>query len=124
MIFTTSAMAEENSSFVDDSIRDISIIAGTGAAGAVLGLSTLSFVEEPSDHLKNIVVGGAIGIILGVGIVAYGQANKSKGLYENAALDLKDFSTGERKVWHMAKRKEVSRQLGVNQPSFTYSFKF
>jgi hypothetical protein len=124
MVIAPSALAQDGDSFVDDSIRDISIIAGTGAAGAVLGLSTLSFVEEPGDHLKNIVVGGAIGIILGVGIVAYSQANKSKGLYENAKIDLKDFSTGDRQLWHMAKRDETIKKSRAATPSFTYSFKF
>jgi len=124
MVITPSVMAQDDTSFVDDSIRDVAIIAGAGAGGAILGLSTLSFVEEPGDHLKNIVVGGAIGIIIGVGIVAYGQANKSKGLYENAKLDLKDFSTGQRNSWHVAKRVEQSKSFGVKNPSFTYSFQF
>lgn len=124
MIVTPSVFAQDDTSFVDDSIRDISIIAGTGLGGAVLGLSTLSFVEEPGDHLKNIVVGGAIGIIIGVGIVAYGQANKSKGLYDTGKIDFKDFSTGDRQQWHMAKRDETIKKSRSAVPSFTYSFKF
>ena len=81
--------------FADESVRDITTVVAIGAAGAVLGLSTLSFVEEPKDHLKNIVVGGAIGIIVGVGIVAYGAANKSKDLYEQTRInsDMGEFST-------------------------------
>jgi hypothetical protein len=62
---------------VDDSIRDMSIVFGAGAAGAVLGLSTLSFVDEPSKHMKNIAVGGAIGIVIGVGAVIFYQASKT-----------------------------------------------
>ncbi|OIQ19047.1 MAG: hypothetical protein BM556_07110 [Bacteriovorax sp. MedPE-SWde] len=122
-VIAQSAVAEEKS-FVDDSIRDVAIIAGTGAGGAVLGLSTLSFVEEPGDHLKNIVVGGAIGIIVGVGIVAWGQANKSKGLYESGSINPEDFSTGDRQQWHVAQSKEAVKNLKVSHPSFSYSFKF
>lgn len=62
---------------VDDSIRDMSIVFGAGAAGAVLGLSTLSFVDEPSKHLKNIGIGGALGIVIGVTAVIFSQASRT-----------------------------------------------
>ena len=62
---------------VDDSVRDMSIVFGAGAAGAVLGLSTLSFVDEPSKHLKNIGIGGALGIVVGVVAVVFYQATKT-----------------------------------------------
>lgn len=65
-------------SFVDESILDLGIVLGAGAAGAILGLSTLSFVETPKDHLKNIAIGGAIGIVVGVGIVVFSQASRSQ----------------------------------------------
>ena len=66
------------SGMFDDSIKDISVVLGTGAVGAILGLSTLSFAEKPKDHLKNIAIGGAVGIVIGVGIVIFGQATKSQ----------------------------------------------
>ena len=47
------------------------LIAGTGTAGAILGLSTLSFHENPRDHLNNIVIGAASGAIIGVGLAMY-----------------------------------------------------
>ena len=55
----------------------------TGAFGAVLGLSTLSFVDRPSAHLKNIMIGGALGIILGVGYVAWEASTSSSPITEN-----------------------------------------
>ncbi|MCP4912557.1 MAG: hypothetical protein GY909_05520 [Oligoflexia bacterium] len=86
---------------LQESMRDILTVAAMGTAGAVLGLSTLSFVEEPKDHLKNIVVGGAVGIIIGVGIVAWQQATKSQNLYESGySFNPKDFNTKERLSWH------------------------
>ncbi|HAZ12032.1 MAG: hypothetical protein A2X86_06725 [Bdellovibrionales bacterium GWA2_49_15] len=75
------AQQEQISSVGDESLRDMYIVLGTTAVGATLGLSTLSFVEEPGHHLKNVIVGGALGIIVGVGVVAYMQANKSRDLY-------------------------------------------
>lgn len=55
--------------------NDFLVVLAGGLGGAVLGLSTLSFVDEPEDHLDNILTGGAIGIIAGVIYVAYRQAN-------------------------------------------------
>lgn len=62
---------------IENSMQDLSIVAGTSIAGAVLGLSTLSFVKIPKAHMRNILVGGSIGIIIGVAIIAYTQATKS-----------------------------------------------
>ncbi len=71
---------------LDDSMTDIYIVTGTTLTGGLLGLSTLSFVPDSSAHLKNIVVGGSLGVILGVAIVAWRQAYKSKDYYyQNAA---------------------------------------
>ncbi len=83
--FTATAFAQQASdpagNLADESMRDISIVGGCTLGGAILGLSTLSFVESPGRHLKNIMVGGALGVIVGVGIVAYLQANKSRDIY-------------------------------------------
>lgn len=62
---------------VEDSIQDLSIVLASGLAGGILGLSTLSFVDQPSKHLKNITMGTAIGVILGVGVVVFSQASKN-----------------------------------------------
>jgi len=70
--------AQESTDPLDEPLRDISIVLGTGVMGAILGLSTLSFVEEPDEHLKNIAIGGAIGIVIGVGVVVFSQATKSQ----------------------------------------------
>ena len=40
-------------------------------AGAVLGLSTVSFYSDPSNHFGNIWVGAGLGLIVGVGVAAY-----------------------------------------------------
>jgi hypothetical protein len=71
---------EESTGLIDDSIRDITIVISSGVVGAVLGLSTLSFVDKPSEHLKNVAIGGAVGIVIGVGAVIFNQASRSSAM--------------------------------------------
>ncbi len=99
ILWTPSAVEAREPDIVEDSVRDILTVVSIGAAGAILGLSTLSFVDTPRDHLKNIVIGGALGIIVGVGVVAYNQANQSRAYYEMHALT-PEFSTSQRVSWH------------------------
>ena len=91
------AQQNEMDEFAEESLKDASLVAWTGLGGAILGLSTLSFVEDPGDHLKNIYVGAAIGVVLGVGLVAYLQANKAQEGYESGVTSgltpIKDLST-------------------------------
>lgn len=111
----------------EDSMKDVYTVVGVGIGGAVLGLSTLSFAEEPKDNLKNVVTGGAIGIIVGVAIVAYKHATKSSTKYKENAyrpVDLKDFSTDERLRWHKDKALVSFYQKGVSIPQFTYQVSF
>lgn len=51
-----------------DALTTVGISAG---AGAVLGLSTLAFYQKPGEHMNNIVIGAAVGVIVGVGVAAY-----------------------------------------------------
>lgn len=105
-----------------ESMTDAITVAACGGIGAVLGLSTLSFVEEPSEHLKNIVVGGAIGIIIGVGVVAYKQANVSKDLYQDGAFlspsETPEMTTAMRNTWHAKNHYQINDGLGTN-PALT-----
>ena len=75
----------QNQALLDDAKIDIYTVAGSGMVGAIMGLSTLSFAENPSQRLKNIVTGGALGIVVGVAIVASSQANKSQNLFAVSA---------------------------------------
>lgn len=74
---TTNAQDAKTSSGSVDPMSDLYIVLGAGAAGAILGLSTLSFASEPSKKIKNVSMGAAVGIILGVGIVIYNQATRA-----------------------------------------------
>lgn len=109
-------------SLVDQSLRDAMVVAGAGVGGAILGLSTLSFVEEPSEHMKNILVGGAIGIIAGVGLVAYMQATKSETIYkQNAELSPLDFGTKQRLAWHQKEHNQIVT-TPASQVGYQFSF--
>jgi len=81
-----------NYSLADQTKNDMMVIIAAGVGGAVLGLSTLSFVDEPSDHYDNVLTGGAIGLIAGVLYIAYRQAYGPSGIFayegtENKKLD-------------------------------------
>ena len=111
---------DAGSGFVDDSVKDMSVVFGMGLAGAILGLSTLSFVDEPSQHTKNIAVGGAVGIIIGVSAVIVGQASKTS-LSKNSD-PINEFN------FDRLKREEFSSQkIAENlflRPNITYQFNF
>jgi hypothetical protein len=85
--------------FIEDSKTDLLIVISGGLGGAILGLSTLSFVDEPRKHTRNITVGAALGVIAGVAFVAVSQADKSKSqFYQEEASS--DFDFPSRRMWH------------------------
>jgi len=117
---------------VDDTKSDLLAVVGGGLAGAILGLSTLSFVEEPKDHTKNIIVGAAIGIIAGVGFVAFSQASKSALMFDQEGVEaslrrkeesIKTFDTYARVDWHL---DEVgfNTSIIVSPYQVGYNFRF
>ena len=111
------------------SVQDMATVASLGVAGAVLGLSTLSFMDEPEDHLKNIVVGGALGIIIGVGVVAYNQANQTKQFYRENVYEPADFSTADRVSWHESSTQSLqddrfAAKTTDEAPALTYHISF
>ena len=95
-----------------ESMGDMFIVLGTAAGGAILGLSTLSFQDEPWDHTKNILIGLSIGTIVGVGVVAWQQATKSKTLYEETQASIfkrQKFGTIARNSWHQKNHQNLRR---------------
>ena len=118
------SFAQNDEDLFKESMRDFTVVIGSGLGGAVLGLSTLSFVEEPKDHLKNILVGGSIGIIIGVGLVAYNQANRSKEMYKSKAYNIKspNFETAMRNEWHDENFDLKKTQIEAPALSFQTSF--
>jgi hypothetical protein len=104
IVILTPAMAQQDD-IIKSTQNDILLVAGAGAAGAVLGLSTLSFVKTPSKHLANIWTGAAIGVIVGVVFVAYNSAQRG-------TIDLqssKQFNTSERLAWHLSHEENLTQ---------------
>lgn len=98
----SSAQAEED--FIKSTQNDIMLVAGAGAAGAILGLSTLSFVDKPSKHLSNIWTGAAVGVIVGVVFVAYNSAQKNSEDLQAS----KYFNSSERLAWHSENAQDLT----------------
>jgi hypothetical protein len=92
--------------------EDIMLVGASGVVGAVLGLSTLSFVETPSRHIYNIWTGAALGIIAGVIYVAYNSAQRGSEDLQSSM----NFNSSERLAWHYEKTRISSspeNQLGT-----------
>jgi hypothetical protein len=122
---TALGQADKSSDIAATSIADISTVIAIGGAGAILGLSTLSFVEEPKDHFKNVLIGGAIGIILGVGVVAFKQASLSRNEYNSSqSSNQLNFETSERLVWHNYQQSIVSKNIGQKYGQIQYAISF
>ncbi len=67
--------------------RQISTIVYCGLAGAVLGLSTLSFYGRPQDKLTNIPIGFGIGVVVGTIYMTYQAAANPNEFYRETRLD-------------------------------------
>ena len=123
--YGTSAFAEQTAdNIIDDSLRDISLVIGSGAVGAILGLSTLSFVDKPSEHTKNIAVGGAIGIVFGVAVVIFSQATRS--VYANSENQIQVPMNAEKYASLMRHEFPNEKVLKTQfpDPTIGYSFRF
>ena len=94
--------------------RQIATIAFAGLAGAALGISTLSFYDNPQGHLSNISIGLALGVILGAGYVTYQSATLSQHLPPSEEAD-KLFALNTR-------RSSPSRSKLLLGPTFTFEF--
>lgn len=93
--------------------RHLTNIVFSGLAGAILGLSTLSFYGRPQDRLNNIAVGFAIGVIGGTIYTTYKAAAEPRDFY-----GLRD----QPEPWALADNPRFER---VRAPRFAaYEFSF
>ena len=115
---------EERRNIFEEAKNNAYIILGTTAAGTILGLSSLSFSRNPSEDVDNIIVGGAIGIIVGVAVVTWKQLDNRQKLYDNGHVHKNHpgFDTTQRLSWHRLKHR---RLVGARRPlNMGYSFSF
>lgn len=61
--------------------KHLATIVFAGLAGAILGLSTLSFYGRPQDKLNNIAMGFALGVIGGAMFTTYKAATEPREFY-------------------------------------------
>lgn len=113
------AWAQQEDDFVKNTQNDLMIVAGAGAAGAIIGLSTLSFVDKPSKHVANIYTGAAIGVIVGVIFVAYNSAQRGS----EELISSSDFNSFERVVWHSTNTENLTMpQVQFGTPLWNIQF--
>jgi hypothetical protein len=74
---------------------DLAVIGVSSGIGAVLGLSSLAFIDTTKKSTP-ILMGAAIGGIVGLGIVAWGHAISPKPYFSEGP----DFNTELRRNWH------------------------
>jgi|GEM_PF-5092569 len=112
--FVKANTALSESPMVKETIKDVYIVGGLGAAGGILGLSTLSFYSKPESHLINILYGASIGIIAGVVVVAHSKASVA---YEDSA----EFSTPARREWNQQQQEKI---FSLNSSNLAKDFSF
>ena len=98
------AWAQEEDDIIKSTQNDIILVGAAGAGGAILGLSTLSFVDKPSKHISNIWTGAALGVIAGVIFVAYNSAQKGSEDLQSS----REFNSSERVAWHADHTKNLT----------------
>jgi len=131
-LFIPDMIAQEAQSGDEDifknSLRDITVVTATGLSGAIIGLSTLPFTEVPKEHYRNILVGGALGVILGVGLVAWGQADKGRKTYTEVTSEYVDpgkhFNSDDKYTWQGTCRNNYLQKNSEQPITIAYSFSF
>jgi len=113
---------DQGSGLIDDSLRDMSVVLGSGAAGAILGLSTLSFAETPSTKWKNVAIGGAIGIVIGVGVVIFSQATRSASAISKNEIPLNSEKFASLNRLEFTQEKIAKDYLQTPSLGYSYSF--
>lgn len=100
--------------------RQISTIVYMGLAGAVLGLSTLSFYGRPQDKLTNIPIGFGLGVIIGTVYMTYQAATNPNEFYREARLEYQPDFMEQQKSDLLASDLFVKKE----SPSFYYNWTF
>lgn len=104
--------------------KQLATIIFSGLAGAILGLSTLSFYGRPQDHLSNMGVGLALGIIAGTTYTTWQAATRPREFYGS---QLGRFDNADRRVWseielaQSASRLSPPKQVPVGM-SYQWTF--
>lgn len=116
LLFSAQSFAQANNQTSSTKIgpkKQLTMIFLSGLGGAVLGLSTLSFHGRPQDHLGNIAIGFAVGVVFGTIYVTYNTATKPKE-YLGESINPNYFTQNTRE----------SLSYGSNPQLASYTFTF
>lgn len=108
--------------FIKNTQDDIILVGAAGIGGAVLGLSTLSFYDQPSEHVANIWTSAAIGVIAGVIWVVYSSATDNQEQL-TSQISTPEFKTSDRVKWHHEQAQLLTSQK-VQFGTEVYRFSF
>ena len=92
--------------------KQVATIVISGLAGAMLGMSTLSFYGRPQDNMANIAIGFALGVIIGTTYTTYQATTKTREFYRGGGSE----SEAWRQLAAIAPPAEGSRwfSLGIH----------
>ena len=114
LLISTQSFAQNNSTKTSvGPKKQLTMIFLAGLGGAVLGLSTLSFHGRPQDHLGNIAIGFAVGVVFGTVYVTYNTATRPKE-YLGEMLDPT--------YMNLTQRQNADYRSSTNLASYTFTF--
>ncbi|MCB0361124.1 MAG: hypothetical protein KDD35_00290 [Bdellovibrionales bacterium] len=99
--------------------KQMATIIFAGLAGAILGLSTLSFYGRPQDKLPNIGMGLAVGIISGTIYTTYLAATRPRTYFEGSLTPL-----NEQEVYILTAMKTRSFENLGTYPQLSWQWSF
>ena len=112
-------LTREEKSELTGTRKQLATIVFAGLAGAILGLSTLSFYGRPQEHLDNIAIGGALGIIAGT---IYSTYKVAKSPYDVYDLSSTQYDRQKTDFTEIQLSSRFVRQ--VEAPVFSYHWSF
>jgi hypothetical protein len=114
--FAAARNQKENEMVIAGPRRHLSKIVLAGVAGAILGLSTLSFYGRPQERLSYIPVGFAVGVIAGTVFTTYKAATEPKDFY---GFDHRPVTP---ETWSHMDVARSDRRQETPRASFTFTF--
>lgn len=116
LCISTSSFAQSRSyAATEGPRRNFTTVIYAGLGGAILGLSTLSFHGRPQDHMDDIAIGFAVGIIAGALYTSYLAATEPEKFY---GYQPKPFDIFVKNDSLLPKNKEPTMELVKLEYSF------
>jgi hypothetical protein len=114
------AQATQEKAELTGTRKQLATIVFAGLAGAILGLSTLSFYGRPQEHLSNIAVGFALGVIGGAIMTTYKVATKPYEVYDVSNFERET----QLKFTDESYRREIAQTSTEYRPAVGWRWEF